>query len=99
MSSAVTRVACTAVVIGPRTPWSASSCVGVAPYAAMQALFSSVCSETCTCSGRPSAASTTNGICSAGTARTEWIAAPITVSSLPRSCSTLAAQRPASMSE
>ena len=52
---------------------------GCAPYAARQASFSATCSERCTCSGRPSAASTTTGICSAGTARTEWIAAPITV--------------------
>ena len=40
MSSSVRCVACTALVSGPRTPWSASSWVGVAPYAATQASFS-----------------------------------------------------------
>ena len=46
-------VACTAVVSGPRTPASASTCVGVAPYAATQASFSATCSERWTCSGGP----------------------------------------------
>ncbi len=53
MSSEVRWVACTALVSGPSTPWSASSWAGVAPYAAMQPSFSCTCSLRCTCSGRP----------------------------------------------
>ena len=48
----------------PSTPWSASSWVGVTPYAARHASFSAGCSDRWTCSGRgtpssPTAASTT----------------------------------------
>ncbi len=79
MSSSVRWVLCTPVVRGPRTPWSASSRVGVRPCAARQASFSAVCSDRCTCSGarRSSAHRATVVNCPAGTARTEWIAAPI----------------------
>ncbi|GAA2910193.1 hypothetical protein GCM10020221_02630 [Streptomyces thioluteus] len=49
------------------------------PYASTQASFSAVCSERWTCSGasRSSAQAATVANCAAGTARTEWTAAPI----------------------
>ena len=54
-------------------PSSASSRVGVTPYAARQASFSAGCSERCTCSGGPRPRGT-RASWSRGTARTEWIA-------------------------
>ena len=51
MSVSVRWVAWTALVRGPRAPASASSCVGVTPYAARQSAFSATCSERWTCSG------------------------------------------------
>ena len=56
----------------PRRAAGSGSC----PCAARQASFSATCSDRCTCSGMPCAASTTTGSWSRGTARTEWIAAP-----------------------
>ena len=76
MSSSVRWVACTSDVVGPSRPWSASSWVGVTPYASRHASFSATCSERWTCSGRsPTHAATASGR-AAGTARTEWMAAP-----------------------
>ncbi len=79
MSSSVRWVACTAVVRGPSAPWSARSRAGVVPWARAQASFSAVCSERWTCSGaeRSAAQSATVRSSAAGTARTEWMAAPI----------------------
>ena len=77
-SSPVRWVACTAVVSGPSTPGVGEQPGRGAAVAARQASFSAGCSERCTCSGaagrRPAA---TGGSCSAGTARTECMAAPI----------------------
>jgi hypothetical protein len=79
MSPSVRWVACTAVVRGPSTPWSASSRVGVQPCAFRQASFSAVCSERWTWSGRrpPLGPAGDGRELIAGTARTEWMAAPI----------------------
>ena len=79
MSSSVRCVLWTPVVRGPSTPCSERSCVGVQPWAARQASFSAVCSDRCTCSGarRSSAQRATVANWPAGTARTEWMAAPI----------------------
>ena len=60
-SSSVRWVACTAVVAGPSAPAASRSAVGVRPWAARQAAFSSGCSERWTCSGRPRAHSATVG--------------------------------------
>ncbi len=69
-------VAWIAVEFGPSAPTESSSRIGVMPVAARHASFSARCSETWKCSGLPCANSTTTGIWSTGTARTEWIAAP-----------------------
>ena len=80
---AVRCVAWTAVVRGVQTPASASNATGVIPVAARQVSFSAGCSETCTCSGASGSAAATTASCSRGTARTEWMAAPITTSGSP----------------
>ena len=66
---------------GPSTPASASSSVGLSPYAARQASFSAGCSDRWTCSGVLAAHAATVLIWSWGTARTLWIAAPTRSSS------------------
>ncbi len=76
-SLSVRWVAWTAQLSGPSAPWPCRSSVGVQPWTARQASFSARCSERWKCSGLPGAHSTTVGIWSAGTARTEWIAAPM----------------------
>ena len=77
-SASVRWVACTAVRVGPSTPVSASSSVGVRPCAARQASFSARCSERWTCSGRAGGRGRrTVDSAPAGTARTECSAAPI----------------------
>lgn len=101
MSSSVRWVLWTPVVRGPRTPWSASSRVGVQPCAARQDSFSAVCSERWTCSGarRLPAQAATVPSWSAGTARTEWTAAPIRAWSRSFSRDTRSAQLCAEPSE
>ena len=85
-SSSVRWVAWTAVVRGPSTPASRSSAVGVAPCTARHWSISAVCSDECTCSGAPwaSAHSTTAGMCSSGTPRTECSAAPTITAAVGR---------------
>ena len=79
MSSSVRCVACTAVTSRAERPESASSSVGVRPCAARQASFSARCSDRWTCSGTPPRPTRPRSpSASAGTARTEWIAAPTT---------------------
>lgn len=99
-SSSVRWVACTTEVRGPSAPRSASSRVGVTPCAARQASFSAVCSDRWTCNGasRSDAHAATVPSCSAGTARTEWIAAPIRACSRAFSRSARSAQASASPS-
>ncbi len=101
MSASVRCVLWTPVVRGPSTPWSASSCVGVRPWAAWQASFSAVCSDRCTCRGarRSSAQRATVASWSAGTARTECTAAPIRACARGLSALTRSAQASALPSE
>jgi hypothetical protein len=62
----------------PTTPCSSSSSAGVRPWAARHASFSARCSDRWACRGAPRsrAQPATVASWSAGTARTEWIAAP-----------------------
>lgn len=100
MSSSVRCVAWTAEVRGPSTPWSARSRVGVTPCVAWQASFSAGCSDRWTCSGawRSSLQRTAAASWSAGTARTEWTAAPIRACGRSARASARSAQASASPS-
>ena len=84
MSAGVRWVAWTAVVRGPHTPTSASSWTGVRPVAARHAWFSAGCSETCTCSGASGSVPAAAARWAGATARTEWMAVPITTRGSPR---------------
>jgi len=101
MSALVRCVPCTAVVLRPSTPASASSAVGVIPVVAMHCVFSRLCSETCRWSGalRCRAQSPMVRIDAGSTALTLWMAAAIRVIGDSLRASTLSAQASACPSE
>jgi hypothetical protein len=101
MSPSVRCVAWTMQLPLPSAPCSSSSSAGVRPWAARHASFSARCSDRCACSGalRSRAHSATVASWSAGTARTEWIAAPIRACGAARSAEARSAHACASPSE